>query len=143
MTGGQALDLAAEGQSLSADEIEHMYALKTGALIHASVLAPALIRDDLSDAHMSSLDGFGRTIGIAFQIKDDILDVEGNTDAIGKPAGSDARLQKATYPGVFGLIAARRRCDELLTGALEKLDDFGDAADSLRWLARYIVERSS
>ncbi len=143
MTGGQALDLAAEGRSLSADEIENMYALKTGALIHAAVLSASLLADNLSAEHASAIDAFGRTIGIAFQIRDDILDVEGDTEVIGKRAGADQRLNKATYPGLIGLDQARSRCDELLRASLEQLDDFGDDAGPLRWLARFIVERGN
>ena len=143
MTGGQSLDLAAEGQSLDAAQIEHMYSLKTGALIHASVVSASELKADLSPERISALDAFGRTIGIAFQIKDDILDVEGDTDVIGKPSGSDQRLDKATYPGLLGIRKARQRCDELLNGALEHLDDFGTDAEPLSWLARFIVERGS
>ena len=141
MTGGQSLDLSAEGRELSADEIEHMYAMKTGALIHASVVAPTLLSNAVSDQQSAAIDAFGRTIGIAFQIKDDILDVEGDTEVIGKQSGADQRLNKATYPGLVGVEKARQRCDELLGSALQKLDDFGEDAASLRWLARFIVER--
>ena len=141
MTGGQALDLAAEGGSLSVAELEHMYALKTGALIHISVIAPTILADGLSDSDRRALDRFGNDIGIAFQIKDDILDVEGATDVIGKPAGSDESSNKATYPALFGMERSRDRCDELLDGALQALDRFGNAADSLTALARYIVDR--
>ena len=143
MTGGQSLDLAAEGRALSADEVDLMYAMKTGALIHAAVVSAALLSNDRATERMSALDAFGRTIGVAFQIKDDLLDVEGETDVIGKPSGSDEQLRKATYPGLFGVDRARNRCAELLASALEKLDDFGDAAESLRWLARFIVERGN
>jgi len=141
MTGGQSIDLAAEGNALGAEALENMYSLKTGALIHASVLSPASLREDLSSGDAEALDAFGREIGIAFQIKDDVLDVEGDTDVIGKPAGSDQRLGKATYPGLFGLDKSRQRCDELLDGALQHLDAFGQSAAPLRWLARFIVER--
>ena len=141
MTGGQSLDLSAEGRELSADEIEHMYAMKTGALIHASVVAPTLLSNAVSDEQSAAIDAFGRTIGIAFQIKDDILDVEGETEVIGKHSGADQRLNKATYPGLVGIEKARQRCDELLDSALQRLDDFGEDAASLRWLARFIVER--
>ena len=143
MTGGQSLDLAAEGQTLSADEIEHMYAMKTGALIHAAVVSAALLAESVPTEQVSAIDAFGRTIGIAFQIRDDILDVEGDTEIIGKRAGADQRLNKATYPDLLGLDQARERCDELLNSALEKLDDFGDDAAPLRWLARFIVERGN
>jgi len=143
MTGGQSLDLAAEGQSLTATEIEHIYAMKTGALIHAAIVSAAMMSADLAAERRAALDAFGRTIGVAFQIKDDILDVEGETDVIGKSSGSDERLHKATFPGLLGMQQARRRCDELLHNALEKLDDFGDDAAALRWIARFIVERGS
>jgi geranylgeranyl pyrophosphate synthase len=141
MTGGQSIDLAAEGNSLTATELEHMYALKTGALIHASVMSACLLREDLATDRATALDTFGRDIGIAFQIKDDILDVEGDTDVIGKPSGSDEKLGKATYPSLFGVAASRKRCGELLDSALASLDIFGRAAIPLEWLARYIVER--
>ena len=141
MTGGQSIDLAAEGKTLGADELEHMYALKTGALIHAAIVSACLLREDLDPTRCSALDSFGRDIGIAFQIKDDILDVEGETHVIGKPSGSDEKLGKATYPALFGMDASRQRCDELLQSAITNLASFGDAAAPLEWLARYIVER--
>lgn len=141
MTGGQSIDLAAEGTRLSADELEHMYALKTGALIHASIVSACLLSDDLAAENAVALDHFGRNIGIAFQIKDDILDVEGDTEVIGKPAGSDACLNKATYPAMFGVDASRARCGELVAEALDDLSQFGASAAPLEWLARYIVER--
>ena len=141
MTGGQAIDLAAEGESLSVIELETMYAMKTGALIHASILAAGLLCDTLATNERAALDRFAHSIGIAFQIKDDILDVEGDTDVIGKPAGSDERLSKATYPALFGIDSARRRCDELLASALNELQIIGSTTTSLQWLARFIVER--
>ncbi len=141
MTGGQSIDLAAEGRSLTREEVEYMYSLKTGALIHAAVVSTCLLRDDVSAVHANALDDFGRAIGLAFQIKDDLLDVEGETEIIGKPAGSDQSLNKATYPSLFGIAASRKRCDELLAGALLNLESFGHSAASLTWLARYIVER--
>ena len=141
MTGGQSIDLDAEGTALTAVELEHMYSLKTGALIRASIVSSCWLRDDLSTVHATALDHFGRDIGIAFQIRDDLLDVEGETDIIGKPAGSDQSLDKATYPAMFGVDASRKRCDELLASALGNLEQFGDAAAPLEWLARYIVER--
>jgi farnesyl diphosphate synthase len=143
MTGGQSMDLAAEGQSLTTEEIETMYALKTGALIHAAVVSASCLSETLSSDQESAIDAFGRTIGVAFQIKDDILDVEGDTEVIGKQAGADERLGKATYPGLFGIGQARQRCSSLLQSALEQLDDFGADAEPLRWLARYIVDRGN
>jgi len=141
MTGGQSIDLAAEGSSMSAEALEVMYSLKTGALIHAAVMSACLLREDLSTTDLQALDNFARAIGVAFQIKDDILDIEGETHVIGKQAGADERLGKATYPGLFGLDQSRRRCNELLDGALQHLERFGDEATPLKWLARFIVER--
>jgi farnesyl diphosphate synthase len=141
MTGGQSIDLAAEGKSLTAPELEHMYALKTGALIHAAIVSACVLDTHAGDDTRQALDGFGRDIGIAFQIQDDILDVEGETNVIGKPSGSDEKLCKATYPALFGVAASRERCDELLTSALGRLQPFGADAAPLEWLARFIVER--
>ena len=141
MTGGQTIDISSEGQSLSETELEQMYSLKTGALIEASVMAAACLADDLPADRRKALLDFSRNIGIAFQIKDDILDVEGETDVIGKQAGADQRLAKATYPSLFGVDAARKRCETLLQAGLLQLEIFDDDAESLRWLARYIVER--
>lgn len=143
MTGGQSIDLAAEGLRLTESELETMYSMKTGALIHASVMSACDLCDDLTPERKNAMDIFGRTIGPAFQIRDDILDVEGETDIIGKTAGSDERLGKATWPALFGLEASRRRCDELLKEGLRSLDVFRADAEPLRWLADYIVNRSS
>ena len=140
MTGGQSMDLGAEGRSLDAAELEHMFALKTGALIHASVMSACVLAEPVSREHSAALDGFGRTIGLAFQIRDDLLDVEGKTEDIGKTAGSDQRMNKATYPALFGIDASRRRCDQLLAQGLGYLEALPDAA-ALGWLARFIVDR--
>jgi geranylgeranyl pyrophosphate synthase len=118
-----------------------MYALKTGALIHASIVSVGILASDSDDGRNAALDRFASDIGIAFQIKDDILDVEGETAVIGKPAGSDLGLNKATYPALFGVDASRQRCDHLLESGLNALDIFATAGEPLRWLARYIVER--
>ncbi len=141
MTGGQSIDLAAEGHTLTAEELEHMYALKTGALIHASIVSACLLSEELDQNRFDELDRFGRDIGVAFQIKDDILDVEGDTNIIGKPSGSDEKLGKATYPSLFGLEASHARCDELLDSALGRLRCCDGPSTPLEWLARYIVER--
>ncbi|MDX1515396.1 MAG: polyprenyl synthetase family protein [Woeseiaceae bacterium] len=143
MTGGQSIDLAAEGKTLTVSELEHMYALKTGALIHASVMSACLLKPVRDDDLMQALDGFARAIGVAFQIRDDMLDVEGSTETIGKPAGSDAGRRKATYPSLFGADASRARCDELVQQADACLADIGQRAAPLRWLARYIIDRVS
>jgi farnesyl diphosphate synthase len=142
MTGGQSIDLRAEGRALDVAEVEHMYALKTGALIHASIMSAALLADNTPAEHTAALEGFSRAIGVAFQIRDDLLDVEGHTDVIGKTAGSDERLNKATYPGLFGVEASRRRCDELLSEGLQYLEVL-DGPGSLAWLAQFIVDRGN
>jgi len=142
MTGGQSMDLGAEGRSLDAAELEHMFALKTGALIHASVMSACVLGDPIPPEQAAALDGFARTIGLAFQVRDDLLDVEGKTEDIGKPAGSDERMNKATYPALFGIEASRRRCDELLEEGLGYLEALPDAAP-LDWLARFIVNRGN
>ncbi len=141
MTGGQSIDLASEGKRLNRREVEHMFSLKTGALIHASVVSACLLAESLPREQFIDLDAFARGIGLAFQIKDDILDIEGDTDVIGKPAGSDSELEKASFPALFGLEAAHARCEELLAENLERLVTLGVRAEPLRWLARYIVHR--
>ena len=142
MTGGQSIDLASEGQALSREELERMHFLKTGALLRAAVMSAVCLCRDVPEARQQALDRFARSIGLAFQIRDDILDVEGETRVIGKKAGADQRLAKATWPALFGLEESKQRCDELLQQGLASLDGFGDEAAFLRWLARYIVERA-
>ena len=142
MTGGQSIDLASEGKRLSGDELEEMHSLKTGALIHACTMAACCLADEVSEEQVSSMDVFGRSIGLAFQIRDDLLDIEGDTGTIGKTAGADLLRDKATWPAIFGVEESRRRCDELLDAAHEALQVFGSRSDSLRWLADFIVKRS-
>jgi geranylgeranyl pyrophosphate synthase len=123
--------------------LRRMYAMKTGALIHAAVMSACDLCNVLSPKQRQALDLFASTIGQAFQIRDDILDVDGETDVIGKTAGSDERLKKATWPSLFGIEAAVTRCDELYDEGLRALDVFGSKADPLRWVADYIVQRSN
>ncbi len=141
MTGGQAIDLQSEGRSLSADELARMHDLKTGALISASVMSACCLAPALSSDEQDGMLQFSRDIGLAFQIRDDILDVEGETEEIGKPSGSDAALRKATWPALFGLEESKRRCEELLVSALASLEPVGSRAEPLRHLAGVIVGR--
>ena len=141
MSGGQALDLAAEGQVLDQSELEHIYRLKTGKLLRACVLSVVCIAPSVSLEKRQLLERFIDAMGLAFQIKDDILDVEGHTKTIGKPAGSDEKKVKATYPSLFGLEASKQRINELLATGLELLEPFGKAADGLRQLATIIAQR--
>lgn len=143
MAGGQAIDLAATGRELSLAELENMHIHKTGALIRASVVLGALSAPAVDAASMERLDRYAKCIGLAFQIRDDILDVIGDTTTLGKPQGSDRALNKPTYPALLGLEGAREHAHLLYQDALASLDAFGEPADPLRWIAAYIVERTS
>lgn len=140
MTGGQAMDLAAEGVSLGREDLETMFAMKTGRLIRASILGACLCAG-VDDETMREYDRYSRAMGLAFQIKDDVLDEEGETAVIGKPQGSDRAHGKATYPALFGMHQAKTRCEELYQQALEVLDRQGVAAEGLRWLSQYVIKR--
>ncbi|AGA35070.1 Octaprenyl-diphosphate synthase / Dimethylallyltransferase / Geranyltranstransferase (farnesyldiphosphate synthase) / Geranylgeranyl pyrophosphate synthetase [Thioalkalivibrio nitratireducens DSM 14787] len=140
MAGGQAIDLASEGRSLDITDLETMHRLKTGALIRASVLLPA--QAGHADASTQARLGiYADCIGLAFQIRDDVLDVEGDPELLGKACGADSLLEKATFPSLLGLETSRHRATELVDEALASLQPFGTEADLLRFLARYIVER--
>jgi len=141
MVGGQALDLALEETRGDLADLQRTHRLKTGALLRASVELGALAGGADADA-TAALGAFGAHIGLAFQIADDILDVEGDTAALGKTAGADAHLHKATYPALLGLEEAKRLARSEMDQALERLTPFGDAAEPLRAIARYIVERN-
>jgi geranylgeranyl diphosphate synthase type II len=141
MAGGQAIDLAVEGRAMDVAGLERMHLLKTGALIRSSVLMAAWSADRQSPAVLEALDDFGRHIGLAFQIRDDVLDVEGDTGTLGKTAGADSARDKPTYPSVAGIEEAKRRASELCHAALDALAPLGPGADPLRRLARYIVLR--
>ena len=141
MTGGQAIDLASEGKTLSAADLATMHSLKTGALIRAAVLSACHLAADISEKEWAAMDNFASNIGLAFQIRDDILDVAGKTDIIGKPAGSDQKLGKATWPALFGIEESSRQCNELLESAVNELSIFGASAELLISLASYVVER--
>jgi len=142
MVGGQSIDLAAVGKQLDIAELEDMHIHKTGALIRASVLLGALCADAVSDDPFQALDHFGKCIGLAFQVQDDILDVTASTEQLGKQAGADHALEKPTYPALLGLAGARERAQELHQAATDSLSAFGPEADPLRWLSAYIVARS-
>ncbi len=141
MTGGQAIDLASEGRQLDAAELEHMYRLKTGRLLRASIMAPGCCPPRPPRAQRHALERFADRLGLAFQIRDDILDIEGETAVIGKQQGADLARHKATYPAMLGLPQARERLAELLDEALAELDRFGAQGDFLRDLTRMVVDR--
>ena len=143
MAGGQAVDLAAVGRTLTVTAIEDMHRRKTGALIQGSVLLGALAAGVSGGAELAGLERFGADIGLAFQIQDDILDVEGDPALLGKSIGADAAHRKPTYPSTVGLTAARARAGELRDAAVAALGPLGARAAALAQLADFIVERSS
>ncbi len=141
MAGGQAIDIAASGTELSVEQLEDMHARKTGRLIHASVMLAACSDTRLDSATADALDTYARNIGLAFQIRDDILDVEGDVELLGKPPGSDHALGKTTYPSLLGMDQARRRADTLHEQAIGALGPLGNSARPLLLLAEFIVHR--
>lgn len=141
MTGGQAIDLAAVGNNLTVEQLETMHGLKTGALIRASVLLGGLCNPEISDAELEMLDSYAQCIGLCFQIQDDILDVVGDTETLGKPQGSDQQQKKPTYPAILGLEAARQLAREQHDQAIAYLAHLDEKADTLRQIANYIIER--
>lgn len=143
MAGGQALDLAAEGQQLYLSELETIHRHKTGCLIRASVKMGALSHPTVTDHQLESLDQYAQAIGLCFQVQDDILDVIGSTALLGKNKGADQAMEKATYPALLGLDQAKNFAMELCAKAILALSDFGAEADPLRALANYIVSRSN
>ncbi len=141
MTGGQALDLASESQLLDQAQLEHMYRLKTGKLLRACVLSVVYCDHSNNPEQQHALERFIDVMGIAFQIKDDVLDIEGATETLGKPTGSDANKTKATYPGLFGLEQSKQRINTLLEESFALLENFDNRADGLRYLSKMIVKR--
>ena len=142
MAGGQAIDMAAVGKQLTVAELENMHIHKTGALIRASVQLGALCAPQLDRQHLKQLDHYAKCIGLAFQIQDDILDEEGDTETLGKTQGADRERNKPTYPAILGIEGSRALAQELLDDALQSLQGFGPQAEPLRDIARYIVERT-
>ena len=143
MAGGQAVDLEAVGRTLDVAAIENMHRRKTGALIQGSVLLGALAAGVTDGAQLEALGRFGAEIGLAFQIQDDILDVEGDPRLLGKSTGADAAHAKPTYPSTAGLEAARERARELRDAAIAQLEPLGERAGALAELARFVVSRAS
>jgi geranylgeranyl pyrophosphate synthase len=141
MAGGQAVDLAAVGQTLSLDAVENMHRRKTGALIKGSVLLGAIGAGIDSGTDFHALQLFGDEIGLAFQIQDDILDVEGDAAVLGKSTGADAALSKPTYPSTVGLPAARDRARSLRDRAVAALTPLGRRSAPLVELAQFVVSR--
>lgn len=141
MAGGQALDLAAAGRSLSLAEVEQVHTLKTGALIRASVLLAAYCAPGRSTEELASLGAIGGLVGLAFQVQDDILDVEGDVALLGKQTGSDRARAMPTYPAIAGLEAARARVAELHRAAAAMLARHGMSSSTLAAVADWLLAR--
>lgn len=142
MVAGQAFDLNHVGKPLTIDQLATMHRFKTGALINAAIELGYLSALDTNEAHRTALLHYGDAIGLAFQVKDDILDIEGDTETLGKPQGSDIALNKPTYPSLLGLEGAKEKLNELHLAAHAALLPFGAKAKPLAELADYIVNRS-
>jgi farnesyl diphosphate synthase len=143
MAGGQALDLAATGRKLTLPEVEQVHARKTGALIHASVMMAASCSNRVSLPTLQALDDYALAVGLAFQIQDDLLDVEGDSAIIGKATGADLALNKPTYPAVAGLETSRTRMHQLHTTALDAIHRVGLSTSPLVALSNWLVLRKS
>lgn len=141
MVGGQVVDMESEGdRNIDLPTVQYIHTHKTGALIKASVVAGALIGGAAGE-QLAAITRYGEAAGLAFQIADDILDIEGTTEEIGKDAGSDEARGKATYPAVIGVAAAKEEAQAMMDEALRALEIFGAEADPLRAIAQYIVQR--
>lgn len=142
MCGGQALDLAATGNgaTVSINDLERLHALKTGALIRAAVRMGALC-GGASAGELDSLDRYADALGLAFQVRDDILDIEGDSATLGKTAGKDVAQDKATFPALIGIDASRARLQELSAVMTAEIASFGTRADALAALGRLAIER--
>jgi len=143
MAGGQALDLAAVGQRLSPAELERMHVYKTGALIRASVRLGALAAGCRDASTLAALETYGHSIGLAFQIRDDLLDIEAGTEQLGKTAGKDVAANKPTYPAILGVEASREQLHALTQRALDSLAALGARARMLGDLARFVAGRGN
>jgi farnesyl diphosphate synthase len=141
MAGGQAIDLESVGKELNLAELEILHIHKTGALIRAAVRLATLLNPAIGEEKIQALDRYAKCIGLAFQIRDDILDVEGETEILGKTQGKDLAQDKPTYPALLGLNGAREKAQELLAESLQCLNLFAEEADPLRWIAEYIIGR--
>jgi geranylgeranyl diphosphate synthase type II len=140
MIGGQVVDLEAEHTHPTAEMLEYIHLSKTAALITASLVSGGLYAN-AKGGDLAHLRAFGQSIGLAFQIVDDVLDVTQTSEQLGKTAGKDTASEKATYPALFGIEASVRKADALVNEALAELDRFGKRANTLKELARFLVER--
>jgi len=143
MGGGQAIDLQMTNQPCDLKTLESMHQMKTGALISASVKLGFLASDCEDQVILTHLNTYSRCLGLAFQIIDDILDIESDTETLGKPQGSDIEKNKSTFPSLLGLDGAKNRADELISRALDSLDRIPLNSDNLAVFAKYIINRKN
>jgi len=141
MAGGQAIDLAATDSKLTLTELEDMHALKTGKLINACIEVACANQTSLATEQTTALTQYGKDIGLAFQVRDDVIDITSDTETLGKAAGADQDLNKATFPSTIGLEASIAKAQELQQSALSALEIFGSEARLLRDIAEFIVSR--
>jgi len=141
MAGGQAIDLAATNVTLPIDDLENMHRLKTGKLINACIDIACANKPELSAEHANALRQYASDIGLAFQVRDDVIDVIGDTETLGKAARADQELNKPTFPSAIGLDASIKKAEQLRHSALAALECFGDEAALLRDIANFIVSR--
>jgi geranylgeranyl diphosphate synthase type II len=142
MIGGQVVDLESEGKPISARVLDYLHSSKTGALLRACVRCGAMAAG-ADERALDALTEFGDKIGLVFQIVDDILDITSSSEILGKTAGKDEKVKKATYPAHYGLEASRKKANDLVTLALQDIRDFGGEAETLRSLAQFIVSRTA
>lgn len=142
MVGGQVMDMLAEGRKPNFAEVTQIHKLKTGALIEISVTVGAMLGGGTAD-QVNALSAFGRNIGLAFQIADDVLDLKGDAAKLGKPIGSDLKHDKATYPSIIGIEQSEELAKKTMNDALQSISIFDEKAEPLRLIARFVVERES
>jgi geranylgeranyl diphosphate synthase type II len=140
MVAGQMLDMQSEGRTLTGDEMQNLHALKTGAMIEAALVTGAIAGGG-SRAQIEAVRAYGKAVGLAFQVVDDILNVEGDPAVMGKAAGTDRARRKNSYPALLGLEKSKEFAQNLMDSAVAALAGFGAEADALRAIARYVIER--
>jgi geranylgeranyl pyrophosphate synthase len=141
MVGGQAMDMDSTGQALQLVDLENLHIHKTGALISASVELACLASEQITEAQHKKLKHYSHCVGLAFQVQDDILDIEANTEHLGKTSGKDQLQKKSTYPEILGLKESKLMAKQLIDDAIDTLSEIDQSADPLRWIATYTIER--
>jgi len=141
MTGGQVIDIGSTGRSIDENELTKLHLYKTGTLLKVSVVSGAKLCG-AADEELDALARYGENIGLAFQIADDVLDIEGDEELLGKDIGSDEGNFKSTYPAIIGLEESKKKARALVDDALTHISIFGDRAEPLKLLARYIIDRN-